>query len=76
MQEAGEEFVDGDGGLEFREAGGEISGEVRLLGAIRLCGGMGGAETGGGVGDVVTATAAGASAVLTTGQVIGGARVG
>jgi len=40
MQEAGEEVVDGDGGLEFgetgSEGGGEIDGCVLMLGEMRV----------------------------------------
>jgi hypothetical protein len=34
VQEAREEIIDGDGGLEFGETGGEIGGEVELFGAV------------------------------------------
>jgi hypothetical protein len=36
MKEAGEELVDGDGGLEFGEGGGEIDGSVFMLRELRV----------------------------------------
>lgn len=52
-----------------------MGGEVRLLEVVWEGVGVFGAETSGGVGDSVTATATSARAVLTAGQVVGGARV-
>lgn len=75
LEEAGEELVEGDGGGEIGETVGEIGGEVGTFEADGAGGRVFGAETGGGVGDGMTATAAGAGVVLATGQVAGGARV-
>jgi hypothetical protein len=75
LEEAGEELVEGDGGGEIGETVGEIGGEVGTFEADGAGGRVFGAETGGGVGDGMTATAAGAGVVLATWQVAGGARV-
>jgi hypothetical protein len=72
MEEAGEEVVDGDGGFEFSETGGESGGEVSLLDTDDVGDSVFGADTGGGAGGSVTAASAGGSAVLATGQVIRG----
>jgi hypothetical protein len=64
LEEAGEELVEGDGGGEIGETVGEIGGEVGTFEADGAGGRVFGAETGGGVGDGMTATAAGAGVVL------------
>src|SRR5713226_6754345 len=69
-EEVGEDLVEVGSGLQFAELAEEGDGEVGLLEADRAGVDVFGAETGGGVRDDVTATAAGAGAVLTTGQVI------
>src|SRR6266851_781032 len=74
-EEIGQDLVEVRGGLEFGELAEEVSGEVGILEAVRAGEDVFGAETGGGAGDGVAATAAGAGTVLATGQVIGGAGV-
>jgi hypothetical protein len=56
LEEAGEELVEGDGGGEIGETVGEIGGEVGTFEADGAGGRVFGAETGGGVGDGMTAT--------------------
>ena len=75
LEEAGEELVERDGGGEMGETVGEIGGEVGTFEADGAGGRVFGAETGGGVGDGMTATAAGAGVMLAAWQVAGGARV-
>jgi hypothetical protein len=51
VKEAGEEVIDGDGGLEFGETGDEFGGEVGGLVAFVPTAGMVEAEAGGRIGD-------------------------
>ena len=51
VKEAGEEVIDGDGGLEFGETGDEFGGEVGGLVAFVPAAGMVEAEAGGRIGD-------------------------
>jgi len=74
-EKIGEHLVEVGSGLEFGELADEGGGEVGLIEVDRAGVDMFGAEASDGVGDGVAATAAGGGAVLTTGQVIGGARV-
>ncbi len=74
-EEIGEDLIEVGRGLELGELAEEGDGEVGLLETDRARVDVFGAETGGDIGDSVAATAAGAGAVLTTGQVIGEAGV-
>jgi hypothetical protein len=69
VEEAGEEVVDGSGGLEVGEAAGEFGGEILGAGLLAFVAKayMAGAENGGGMGDAMAAAAAFGSAVLTAG---------
>lgn len=75
LEETGEELVKGDGRGEIGETVGEIGGEVGTFEADGAGGRVFGAEAGGGVGDGMTATAAGSGVILAAGQVTGGTRV-
>src|SRR6266849_4263497 len=65
-EEIGEDLVEVGSGLQFGELAEEGDGEVGLLETDRAGVDVFGAETGGGVGDGLAATASGAGAVLTT----------
>jgi len=65
-EEIGEDLVEVGSGLQFGELAEEGDGEVGLLEPDRAGVDVFGAETGGGVGDGLAATASGAGAVLTT----------
>ena len=75
-EEIREDLVDVRSGVELRELTDENGGEVGLFAAFLARLNVFGAEARGGVRSGVTATAAGAGAVLTARQVIGEAGVG